>query len=77
MKFELYTATDSRDNTRTFWLKALNCGLVAQYHIKTSPSRIKRNSLHPDSIVWSARGTFDSYAVPFTVKFIDSWEWAE
>lgn len=77
MKFELYTATDSRDNTRTFWLKALNCGLVAQYHIKTSPSRIKRNSLHPDNIVWASVDAWARYADQSTAKLIDMWEWVQ
>lgn len=75
MKFELYTATDARDNTRTFWLKALNSGLVAQYHIKTSPSRIKRNSLGPENIAWTHGVIWDTHADKSTAKLIDSWEW--
>lgn len=73
MKFELYTATDSRDNTRKFWLKDLNSGMVAQYHIGTSQDRIKRNSLDPDSVVRYTHATLDRCAKPFTERLFASW----
>lgn len=79
MKFELYTAIDKRDNKQTYWL-LLQEGTVitvALFDIKTVPSRIKRNSLHPDHIVWVHGFTWAYHADKQTAKLIDSWEWAE
>jgi len=75
MRFELYSAVDTRDNTLTYWLKDLGNDLVAQYHHKTAPSRIKRNSLSPNSIVWEYGINFDLFADAHNI--IDSWEWPE
>lgn len=77
MKFELYTATDKRDNTQAYWLLDSENDRVAQYHIKTSPSRIKRNSLSPENLVWGYNGEWSEHADKSTAKLIDSWEWAE
>lgn len=75
MKFTLYTATDKRDNTQAYWLLN-NDDDVAQYHIKTSPSRIKRNSLSPENIAWTHGVIWDTHADKSTAKLIDSWEWS-
>lgn len=76
MKFTLYTATDKRDNTLAYWLLDSENDRVAQYHIKTSPSRIKRNSLSPENIAWTHGVIWDTHADKSTAKLIDSWEWA-
>lgn len=76
MKFELYTATDKRDNTPAYWLLDLENDRVAQYHIKTAPTRVKHQSLSPDSIVWGYNGEWSAHADIPTAKLIDSWDWA-
>lgn len=77
MKFELYSAVDTRDNTLTYWLKDLDNDLVAQYHHKTAPSRIKRGSLRHAIIVWASGDAWARYADQSTAKLIDTWEWPE
>lgn len=75
MKFELYLAVDTRDNKPTLWLVSLDDSSVALFNSKTAPSRIKRNSLSPNSIVWEHGINFDLFADAHNI--IDSWEWPE
>lgn len=77
MKFELYSAVDTRDNTLTYWLKDLDTDRVAQYHLKNAPSRIKRRSLSPRNIVWDYSDSWVNHADQSTAKLIDTWEWAQ
>lgn len=75
MKFELYSAVDTRDNKPTLWLVSLGDSSVALFNSKTAPSRIKRNSLPPNYIVWEHGLNFDLFAD--APSLIDSWEWPE
>lgn len=74
MKYTLFSAVDTRDNKPMLWLLGHNSAQVALFDHKTAPSRIKRNSLSPDSIVWTCRTAWTTHADATTAKIIDSWE---
>lgn len=74
MRFKLYSAVGTRDNKPMLWLVSLDDSSVALFNSKTAPSRIKRNSLSPNSIVWEHGPNFDLFAD--APSLIDSWEWA-
>lgn len=75
MKFELYEATDKRDNRKMMWLRDLDNNRVATFCHKWAPSRIKhRTAAAPDSIIWEDGDLFKKHAI--LIDRIDVWEFS-
>lgn len=75
MKYALYEAVDTRDNTPLLWLHDRSNHRVALFHTKTAPSRIKYyTAASPEWITWEPDTTMVVHAKMGGAKHIDSWE---
>lgn len=74
MKFELYEATDKRDNRPLLWLHDKENHRVATFCTKWALSRIKhRAATAPESIVWEPECKMMDYASLSSAHLIESW----
>lgn len=72
MTYELYRATDMRDSRLMLWLHCPQTSKVAQFHIKTAVTRIKRlTTVAPGGLNWSPEGDLLKHAT--NVELIESW----
>lgn len=74
MKYELYHATDTRDNQPMLWLLDSQNARVALFCTRTAPSRIKhRTATAPEGIVWERGNSLDQYTAGVPDK-VAEWE---
>lgn len=74
MKFQLYQATDNRDNRVMLWLHDTHNHRVATFCLKNAPSRIKhRTQANPDGIIWEPESVMVCHAALPTAVHIDAW----
>lgn len=72
MTYKLYTATDMCDGKPMLWLHCIRTSKVAQFHIKTAITRIKRlTTIAPGNLTWSPEGDLAKHAT--NVVLIESW----
>jgi hypothetical protein len=72
MTYKLYRATDTRDSRVMLWLHCTRTSKVAQFHIKTAVTRIKRlTCVAPGGLSWSPEGDLAKHAT--NVELIESW----
>lgn len=74
MKYELYHATDTRDNQPMLWLLDSQNARVALFCTRTAPSRIKhRTAAAPEGIVWEPLNSIDRHTVG-VLDMVAEWE---
>lgn len=72
MTYKLFSATDMRDSRPMLWLHCAKTSKVAQFHIKTAVTRIKRlTTVAPGGLNWSPEGDLLKHAI--NVELIESW----
>ncbi|AZF89054.1 hypothetical protein LAA48_004328 [Salmonella enterica subsp. enterica serovar Indiana] len=80
MKYELYSAIDTRDNKPMYWLLA---GVyperkLALFTPKTMAADVKRKTAAaPDSIIWESTKAWYAHAALEGAKLIYSWEFRQ
>lgn len=74
MRYELYHATDTRDNQPMLWLLDSQNARVALFCTRTAPSRIKhRTAAAPEGIFWERDNVLD-HAANGALDLVAEWE---